>query len=87
MNPKKSGHIRAIATHEPSEVLPVLYGIDQNFRFSDYILEYLANKGIVGKSFYDLCLEKKFLPISVGNYVLKKMEHDKYRPLTFRDLQ
>jgi len=87
VTPKKAGHIRSIATHEPSEVLPVIYGIDQNFRYSDFMLEYLVNKGIVGKSFYDLCCDKKFLPISVGNYVLRKMDHDKYRPLTFDDLR
>jgi hypothetical protein len=87
MTPKKAGHIKAIATHEPSEVLPVIYGIDQNFKYADYILEYCVNKGIIGKSFYDLCCDKKFLPINIGNYILKKMDKDKFRPLTFCDLR
>jgi hypothetical protein len=87
MTPKKARHIQSIATYEPSEVLPVIYGIDQNFKVSEYILEYLSNRGIVGRSFYDLCVDKKFLPVSVGNHVLKKMEKDKYRPLTFSDLK
>jgi len=69
------------------EVLPVIHGIDQSFRVASHIFDYCVRKGIKGQSFKRLCEDHGFLPIRVGNYILRKMDKDNYRPLTGMDLK
>ena len=85
MKESKKRNILAIADGL-FEVMPVIYGIDQSFKLSEYIFEYCALKGIKGQSFKRLCEDHKFLPVRVGSYILKKMDKDKFRPLTVSDL-
>lgn len=65
--------------------LPLIYGLEQSSRCTE-ILEYCARKKIVGKSFYQLCLDNKFRMFSVVSYILKRIEQDSSRKLQISDL-
>lgn len=69
------------------ENFPILYGIDSTFKASNRIFAYCATRGIKGESFRRLCEEHNFLPVRVGNYLLKKIEQEKERSLTWNDLK
>jgi hypothetical protein len=85
MNESKRANILKIAGGNMA-VMPVLFGIDKSFRVAEWIFQYCCWRGIVGDSFLRLCEDNKYLPIRVGNYILKKMDGDNFRPLTWNDL-
>jgi hypothetical protein len=67
-------------------VMPVIYGIDKSFKQSDDLFQYCVRRGIVGSSFVRLCEDSKFLPMRVGNAILKRLLNERNRPLTSQDL-
>lgn len=50
------------------------------------ILEYCVKTEIVGESFYRMWEDKKFQWPLVLSYLLKKMNNDKFRPLSWADI-